>query len=91
MDFQGKESYLASDCPHCKKPATEDKNLCGGCGKEIKPLLNVPSGYQSPASDHWHNQGVGGSLGYSAVFKTLCIDCYRKAWEKTYPKVKVPV
>lgn len=29
-----------SPCPHCKEANSEDARFCGGCGAELRPLLN---------------------------------------------------
>ena len=77
------------DCFFCNKHKT---GYCDECGKVIPSYPEMgKNGYQSARPSHMHPASVLGVMGERAVFRELCLECYRKDYEVIYPETAVPV
>lgn len=69
-----------------------ERPVCQGeCGKPIPVYENVPDGYESPEIWKLVDSVIAGKGGMRVVKKTLCIDCYRTAWKRIYPREPLPI
>lgn len=70
----------------------QGRPICEGeCKRPIPVYENVPFGYDSPEIWKIDDKAVGGRGGYRIKKKTLCKECYRRAWSRVYPDIPHPI